>query len=98
MTNAPTGTSTTTATSGAPTDDESVQVRQKIARAKSQHRVAIWTLIVVVAAFLIVNTFFQLPHWALVTSYVVLFAAAVGFMITTMTVMINKSPGAHPQQ
>lgn len=79
-------------------DCDTAKAHKRTARAKSQHRASIWFFVTVIVLFFVLNTFIELPQWALVTSYTLLLVAAVATMFTTMNVMINKSPGAHPNK
>ena len=59
-------------------------------KARRQHTVSLLVLAGVLAVFLALTTFLELPSVALIILYLVLLAAAVGAMWTTMNVMISR--------
>lgn len=70
----------------------------RVKRAKKQHAVTLWALGIAIAVFLVLSFVFDLPQPVVAASLIVIAVLALAMGITTMVVMVNKSPGSQPEE
>jgi|GEM_PF-5923618 hypothetical protein len=70
----------------------------RIKRARIGHRVSLAGLAISIALFFIAGLLFELPSVANTAFLLTIAVLSLAMGITTMIVMINKTPGSDPEQ